>query len=133
MKNHKDSVQNIDEYLSKLPEKERVVLEELRQTIKEAAPDAQEVISYQMPAFNYKGMLVYFAAFTRHCSLFGGNSTLTEDMKEELKDYKTSKGTIQFTVDKPLPKEIVKKIVSLRVIQNEMKNEKTASKKALKK
>lgn len=109
---------NIDEYLLTLPDEVRITLEKLRQTIRQAAPDAEEVISYQMPAFKYHGMLVYFAAFKNHCSFFPGNAGLLETMKDELKDFKTSKGTLQFTVEKPLPVPLVKKIVKARVKEN---------------
>lgn len=126
-------INNIDEYLSLQSEKVRLVLEELRQIIRDTAPEAEEVISYGIPAYKYKGMLVYFAAYKKHCSLFGGTGGLTEQMKEELKDYKTSKGTIQFTVEKPLPKELVEKIVKIRMKQNEemqiAKNQKKLTKK----
>ena len=130
MKTYEVPINTIDDYLSQLPENQRIVLEELRQIIREAAPEAEEVISYQMPAFKQNGMLVYFAAFKNHCSFFGGNSTLTDSMKEELAAYKTSKGTIQFTVDNPLPAALVRKIVLERVKQNEekVKTKKTTSK-----
>ena len=123
-------IKNIDDYLSQLPENQRIVLEELRQTIREAAPQAEEIISYQMPAFKYNGMLVYFAAFKNHCSLFGGNAAVIKEMAAELKDYKTSTGTIQFTVDNPLPAALVRKIVLARIQQNEdkVKAKKTTSK-----
>jgi uncharacterized protein YdhG (YjbR/CyaY superfamily) len=111
-------VKTIDEYLSYQPEKVKEVLENLRQIIRDTAPEAEEVISYGIPAFKYQGMLVYFAAYKKHCSLFGGNGSLTEQMQEELKGYKTSKGTIQFTVEKPLPDELVREIVKLRMKQN---------------
>jgi uncharacterized protein YdhG (YjbR/CyaY superfamily) len=114
-------VKNIDEYLSDLPEKERVVLEKLRHTIKKAAPKAEERISYKMPAFFYEGPLVYFAAFKNHCSLFPASGKVTSELKEELKSYATSKGTLQFTVEKPLPAKLVTKIVKMRVKQNEEK------------
>jgi uncharacterized protein YdhG (YjbR/CyaY superfamily) len=112
---------NIDEYLMDVPEKQRLALEELRQIIRETAPKAEEVISYGMPAFKHHGMLVYFAAFKNHCSLFAANSTLIGAMYLELKAYKTSKGTIQFTPEKPLPVALVQKIVLERVRQNEAK------------
>lgn len=109
---------NINEYLIALPAEVSAVLEKLRQTIKQAAPEAEEVISYSMPAFKYHGMLVYFAAFKDHCSFFPGNAGLIDTMKEELKAYKTSKGTIQFTVQKPLTASLVKKIVKARMQEN---------------
>jgi len=111
----------IDEYLDELPINVRTSLEKLRVTIKSVAPKAEEVISYQIPAFNYHGILVYFAAFKNHCSFFPANSTLIAKMKEELKPYKNAKGTIQFTVDKPLPTALVKKIVKARMKENEEK------------
>ncbi len=112
----------VDEYMEALPDKEKAVLEKLRQTIKKTAPKAEELISYGMPGYKYHGMLVFFSAFQNHCSFFGGNGTLTNEMKEELKEYKTSKGTIQFTVEKPLPLTLVKKIVKIRMKQNEEKD-----------
>ena len=119
---------NIDEYLATVPDDKRLVLESLRQTIKEAAPEAEETISYMMPAYKYHGMLVYFAAFKNHCSLFPG-SALVEHFKEELKPYKTSKGTISFTVDNPLPTALVKKIVRWLMGQNEEKQRIKSTKK----
>jgi uncharacterized protein YdhG (YjbR/CyaY superfamily) len=113
---------NIDEYLGALPDKKvSVMLEKLRQTIKSAAPEAEEVISYQMPAFRYNGMLVYFAAFKNHCSFFPASSSMIAKMKDELKPYKTAKGTIQFTLERPLPTTLVKKIVKARVQENTVK------------
>lgn len=120
-------VKNIDDYLTCQPERERELLEHLRQIIRDTAPEAEEVISYGIPAFKYHGMLVYFAAYKKHCSLFAGNGALTEQMKEALKSYKTSKGTIQFTVEKPLPDDLVKQIVTTRMKENV---EKMKSKKA---
>lgn len=121
----------IDEYMETLPKDVRTVLENLRKTIKSAAPKAEEVISYQMPAFKYYGMLVYFAAFKNHCSFFpGGSAALAKEMEAELKPFKTSKGTLQFTVDKPLSATLVKKIVKLRVKQNEERERARELKKA---
>jgi uncharacterized protein YdhG (YjbR/CyaY superfamily) len=111
-------IKTIDDYLAFQPEKVIGVLENLRQIIRETAPEAEEVISYGIPAFKYQGMLVYFAAYKKHCSLFAGNGALTKQMQEQLKDYKTSKGTIQFTVEKPLPDELVREIVKIRMKQN---------------
>ncbi len=115
---------DIDEYIALQPKEVQTALENLRQLIKEAAPEAEEVISYKMPAFKYHGMLVYFAAFKNHCSLFPGNSSLIKAMKDELKLYKTATGTIQFTIDKPLPATLVKKIVKARMKENLSKSKK---------
>ena len=119
---------NIDEYLATLPEDKRQVLEALRQTIKEAAPEAEEVISYMMPTFKYHGSLVHFAAFKNHFSLFPGGA-LVEQFKESLKSYKTSKGTISFTAENPLATALVKKIVWHLMEQNEEKQRIKAAKK----
>jgi uncharacterized protein YdhG (YjbR/CyaY superfamily) len=108
----------IDEYLAAVPEDARATLQKLRNVIKAAAPKATEVISYQMPGFKYHGMLVFFAAFKNHCSLFPGSSVM-EAHKDDLKSYETSKGTIRFTIDKPLPAALVRKIVKARVAENE--------------
>ena len=123
-------VKNIDDYLACQPERERELLEHLRQIIRDTAPEAEEVISYGIPAFKYQGMLVYFAAYKNHCSLFAGNGALTEQMKEVLKTYKTSKGTIQFTLEKPLPDDLVKQIVITRMKENveKMRGKKTKTK-----
>lgn len=111
-------IKNIDDYMALQPEKVRETLENLRQIIRETAPEAEEMISYGIPAYKYHGMLVFFAAYKKHCSLFAGNGALTEQMKEQLKDHKTSKGTIQFTVEKPLPDELVRHIVKFRMKEN---------------
>ncbi len=107
---------NIDAYLDALPEKQKSALTHLRKIIRETAPTAEEVISYGMPAYKYHGMLVYFAAFKKHCSLFSVNNDVFE---EELQDYKTSKGTIQFSPEKPLSDDLVKRIVQFRMKANE--------------
>jgi uncharacterized protein YdhG (YjbR/CyaY superfamily) len=108
----------VDDYLAALPEESRATLEKLRKTIKAAAPKATEVISYQIPMFKQHGMLVGFAAFKDHCSFFPGAKPVTT-YKDELKAYKTSKGTIRFPIGKPLPAALVKKLVKLRVAENE--------------
>jgi len=118
MKKSMKGPDTVDEYLAALPEKERTVLSNIRKTIKATAPKAEEVIGYGMPGYKYHGMLVYFAAFKNHCSFFPGTSML-EHFGEEVKKYKTSKGTLQFTVDKPIPSTLVKKIVKTRMKQNE--------------
>jgi len=116
---------DVESYLVACPEPHRTNLEKLRATIGSVVPkETTEVISYGMPAFRYKGVLVGYAAFKSHCSLFPMSGRLVEEFAEELKAYKTSKGTIQFPVDKPLPAALVKKIVKARVAQNERKNAK---------
>jgi uncharacterized protein YdhG (YjbR/CyaY superfamily) len=119
---------NIDEYLVDLPEDVQVVLEKLRHNILAAAPKAEELISYQMPAFKYKGVLVYFAAFKNHCSLFVASKSIMKIFEKELEPFDASGGTIHFTVDKPLPAMLVKRIIKVRVQQNE---ERAAAKAAM--
>jgi uncharacterized protein YdhG (YjbR/CyaY superfamily) len=111
----------VDEYLAIVPEPARTTLTKIRATIRAAAPkEATEGISYGMPMFKYKGMLVGFAAFSKHCSLFPGAGPIAE-LQEELKSFPISKGTIQFPMDKPLPAALVKKLVKARVAENERK------------
>ena len=116
--------QDVDEYLSLLPEDSRAALEKLRRTIKSVVPDAVEVISYQIPTFKYQGrMLVSYAAFSEHCSFFPGARPI-EIHRNELKAYQTSKGTIRFPIDKPLPAALVKKLVKARIAENEAREKK---------
>jgi len=109
----------VDEYLAGVPEPARSTLNKIRAAIRSAAPpEATETISYGMPAFKYKGVLVWFAAFSNHCSLFP-TASVVEAFKNELKAFSTSKGTIHFPTDKPLPTALVKKLVKARVARVE--------------
>lgn len=114
-----EAPKNIDEYLESVPDKFRDALEHIRQLVKSIAPEAEECISYSMPSFRYKGMLVHFAAFEKHCSFFPGG--IVDRYKDELKDFKTSKGTIQFTPEKPIPDALLTKIIGMRMLENEEK------------
>jgi uncharacterized protein YdhG (YjbR/CyaY superfamily) len=110
---------SVEDYMAALPEAPRAALEKLRKTIKAAAPEATETISYQMPAFKLHGrFLVSYAAFKNHCSLFPASTKVLEAHGEELKPYFSGKGTIRFTVDEPLPSTLVKKIVKARIEEN---------------
>ena len=112
---------NVDEYLAGVPEPARTALNKIRAAIRSAVPpEATETISYRMPAFKHKGVLVWFAAFSKHCSLFPTASVI-EAFKDELKGFSTSKGTIHFPTDKPVPAALIKKLVKARVAQNESK------------
>ncbi len=112
---------NVDEYLAGVPEPARSTLKKIRAAIRSAVPpEATETISYRIPAFKYKGVLVWFAAFSNHCSLFPTASVI-EAFKNELKGFSTSKGTIHFPTDKPLPTALVKKLVKAQIAQNESK------------
>jgi uncharacterized protein YdhG (YjbR/CyaY superfamily) len=108
---------NIDEYIATFPPEIQTLLSQLRVAIHEAAPEAEETISYQMPAFRQNGALVYFAAFKDHIGFFP-TPTGIETFKDKLSGYKTSKGTIQFPLDQPLPLDLIKEIVRARVKQN---------------
>jgi uncharacterized protein YdhG (YjbR/CyaY superfamily) len=117
-----DAPKTTDEYLARVPEPARTTLSKLRAVIRSAAPrETTEAISYGMPAFKYKGSLVWFAAFANHCSFFPGTSSLLPLFQSELKNFEISKGTIRFPVDKPLPAALVKKLVKARVAQNDQK------------
>ena len=105
---------NVDEYITTFPKNIQTILQELRQVIRDAAPEAEEVISYQMPAFKLNGILVWFAAFKNHIGFFPKSSAI-EAFKKELSGYEVSKGTIRFPLDKPIPLDLVKKIVKYRV------------------
>lgn len=109
----------VDEYLAAVPEPARSTLKHIRTVIRSVVPkETTEVISYRIPMFKFRGMLVGYAAFAKHCSLFPTGSGVIEKFAKELKNYKTSRGTIQFPSDKPLPDALVKKIVRERVKEN---------------
>jgi len=114
-------INTVDEYVAVAPQKEHQVLEELRQTIKAAAPEAEETISYRIPTYKYKGPLVHFATFKDHNSFIVINKSVLETFQKELEDYTTSGTTIHFSSENPLPEELVKKIVKERMKQNEKK------------
>jgi len=112
---------DVDEYLAAVPEPARSTLNKMRAAIRSAVPaEATEVISYRMPAFKHNGVLVWFAAFSDHCSLFP-TAAVIEKFKDELNPFSTSKGTIHFPTNKPLPTALIKKLVKTRVAQNESK------------
>ncbi len=108
---------NIDDYIARYPKEIQQILKKMRQTIRAAAPQAAETISYQMPAFTLHGNLVYFAAFKDHVSFFPTSSGVAK-FKKELAGYKGSKGTIQFPPDKPIPYGLIGRIVKFRVKEN---------------
>lgn len=108
---------DVDEYISMFPDNIQELLKKVRSTIKEAAPEAEEVISYQIPAYKYHGMLIYFAAFKNHIGLYPMVSAINK-FKEELSVYKGEKGSVQFPHNKPLPLALISKIVKFRVSEN---------------
>ena len=108
----------VDEYLVGVEEPARSVLVKMRRLIQSVLPaEATEIISYRMPAFKHKKTLVWFAAFSNHCSLFPTGAAIAA-LKDELKGYDTAKGTIHFPIDKPLPAALIKKVVKTRLEQS---------------
>lgn len=126
------TVTTVEEYLSLFPKEQRDALEKLRRVIRATAPKAEEIISYGMPAYKQNGILVYFGGFKNHCSFFPASYAVIKQFAEELKDYKTSKGTIQLPLDKAIPSTIIKKMVLARIKENELRKKQKAQKKNLK-
>ncbi len=116
---------SIDEYIATFPEDIQKLLQEIRAVIKDAAPDAEEKISYQMPTFFLKGNLIHFAAFKNHIGLYPTPSG-TEAFKRELSIYQGAKGSVRLPLDKPMPLKLISRIVKFRVAEN-LKNEKLKS------
>jgi uncharacterized protein YdhG (YjbR/CyaY superfamily) len=111
----------VEEYIDSFPEDIRKLLKEMRRTIKEAAPDAEECISYQMPAYKMGHILVYFAGFKDHIGFFPTASGISA-FENELSQYRRGKGSVQFPLDRPLPLDLVRKIVLFRI--EEVRNKK---------
>ena len=113
---------DIDDYLSRVPEPARSTLNKVRAAIRSVVPaEATEGISYQIPTFKYKGMLVAFAAFKNHCSFFPASYAVIRKFQKELRNFQVSKGTIRFPLDKPLPATLVKKMVKARLAEKKRK------------
>jgi len=117
MDNSKDIPQTIDEYIAGFPSDVQKILEKIRLIIREAAPDAQETIKYQIPTFTLNGNLVHFAAFKRHIGFYPVPTGI-EKFKNELSEYEKGKGSVQFPLDKPIPFDLIEKIVQFRVEEN---------------
>ena len=116
------NINTVDDYIASRPSDIQGILLELRNTIRKAAPDSEERISYQMPAFFQKGILVYFAAQKNHIGFYPTSSGI-EAFKEELSEYGLSKGTVRFPLDKPLPLNLISQIVKFKVMENLDKDE----------
>lgn len=123
----KDKIQTIDEYICTFPDNIQKILEKIRQAIKDAAPDAEETISYQIPTFKFHGNLVHFGAFKNHIGFYPTPDGL-EKFKKEFSVFKSSKGAVQFPIDKPIPLQLVGKVVRYRVKEN-LERAKTKKKK----
>jgi uncharacterized protein YdhG (YjbR/CyaY superfamily) len=118
MDNHKGGFRSIDEYIAAFPEEIQARLEAVRATIKAAAPEAEERISYQMPTFVLNGYLVYFAAWKDHIGFYPASGRVPEVFKDELARYVSGKGSVRFRMSQPLPLELISKIVQFRVTEN---------------
>ena len=117
----KARINDVDHYLATVPEPARGTLNKVRAVIRSVAPpEATEGISYGIPTFKYKGILVSYAAFTDHCSLFPGAGPIVE-FKNELKNFEIAKGTIRFATNKPLPASLLEKLLKSRIKENEHK------------
>lgn len=114
------AAENVDEYIKAFPPAVRKTLNQLRKTIKSAAPKAEEMISYMMPAYKYYGVLVYFAAYKNHIGFYPGAGGI-EAFKKELSAFEMSRGTVRFPIDKTPPFNLITKMVKYRVKQNEEK------------
>lgn len=114
----KTPANDVDSFLAAFPAEARKALEQLRKTIRSAAPQAEEVITYGVPTFKYHGSVVSMGAGKDHCALYVMSPAVMEAHKDELKSYDTSKGTIRFHAEKPLPAALVKKLVKARIEEN---------------
>jgi uncharacterized protein YdhG (YjbR/CyaY superfamily) len=113
-------IHDVDTYIAGFPKETQKLLSQLRATIRKAAPAAEEMISYRMPAYKYKGVLVYFAGYNHHIGFYPGAGGI-EHFKKEIAIYKNAKGSVQFPLDKPLPLQLITNIVKFRAIQNVQK------------
>ncbi len=128
MESDKAGFGSIDEYIATFPEETQKILQEIRATIKTAAPEAEEKISYQMPTFYLNGNLIHFAAFKNHIGLYPTPSG-TEEFKAQLSIYESGKGSIRLPIDQPMPLKLIGEIVRFRVSENKKKAEEKARKK----
>lgn len=120
------SAKNIDAYLEELPLEKRQVLQKLREQIMAFVPEAEELISYQMPGFRYRGkVFAGFAAFKKHYSFFPHSGSVLSQFKDQLEGFTWAKGTLQFTAEKPIPEGLLKRLLGARLIEIEEKFSKT--------
>ena len=128
MTDSKRQFKSMDEYINSFPAGVQRILNELRQTIKEVAPEAEETINYAIPTFTLHGNLVHFAAFENHIGFYPTPSGM-EAFKKELSSYKGAKGSVQFPTDQPLPLPLIRRIVEFRVKENLERKQKKKSQK----
>ena len=109
---------SIDEYIARFPKEVQVLLTQIREVIREVAPEAEERISYDMPTFNIEGKyLIYFAAWKKHIALYPVNGKVSENLKEELSGYKSTKGSVHFPLSQPIPLHLIRRITELRLLE----------------
>jgi uncharacterized protein YdhG (YjbR/CyaY superfamily) len=128
MEENKNKFTTIDEYILQFPPEVQEILANLRNVIKESAPEAVEKISYQMPTFALHGNLVHFAAYQKHIGFYPAASGIAA-FTDKLLEYKTSKGAVQFPINKPLPYELIREIVRFRIDENIKRAEEKLKKK----
>ena len=114
----KTDFRSVDEYIRTFPSDVQAKLQTLRRTIQKAVPDAEEIISYQMPAFKFHGRLLYFSAFKDHYSLFPGSKSVRRAFKKQLFHYEGREGTIRFPLDEPVPVKLIRDIAMYRAKEN---------------
>lgn len=125
----KTDYKTIDDFIAAFPPDDQKVFEKMRTVIKKSAPEAEEVISYQIPAFKYHGYLIYFSGYKNHFSIaFPPPWTVFEKFKKELSEYELSKSTVQFPKSKPIPYDLIEKMVQFRAEENKTLEEKKAKK-----
>lgn len=129
MKSNSDGILSIDAYIASFPSDIQTLLQSVRKTIKTAAPDAEEKISYQIPTYTLHGNLVHFAAYKAHIGFYPGPSGV-KTFAQELANYETAKGSIRFPLQEPLPLALIGNIVKFRVVENLKKAESKGAKKA---
>ena len=117
LKKNEEQIETIDEYIATFPKNVQDILKQVRQAIRESAPNAKEIISYQMPTFKLNGNLVHFAAWKNHIGFYPAPSGINE-FKEELSQYEVSKGSVKFSIDRSIPFDLIKRIVEFRVKEN---------------
>jgi uncharacterized protein YdhG (YjbR/CyaY superfamily) len=117
MRTDQTAPKSMDDYIAEFPKDVQEILENIRRTIRKAAPDAEETINYQMPTFTLKGNLVHFAAYKKHVGFYP-TPTGIEKFKKELSVYEGAKGSVRFPLDKPIPFDLISKIVKFRVKEN---------------
>lgn len=117
------NTKNIDEFIKRYPPQAQKLMKQLRELIHQEVPEAKEKISYGIPTFTLNGNLIHFAAYEKHIGLYPGAGPIA-DLKDDLRDYETAKGTVRFPIDKPLPYDLIRKLLHSAVARNQAKKKK---------